>query len=89
MSSKDVTLTLRVKDAFKRDAGRGIARLDTKTMERLNIGAGDLIAIKGKRRTVAKAMPAYTEDKEPNVIRIDGATRGNAGVGIDDKVEVS
>ena len=89
MSSKEVTLTLRVKDAFKRDAGRGIARLDTKTMERLNISAGDLIAIKGRRRTVAKAMPAYMEDKEPNIIRIDGATRGNAGVGIDDKVEVS
>ncbi|MGQ9543495.1 MAG: CDC48 family AAA ATPase [Candidatus Bathyarchaeia archaeon] len=89
MSAKGVSLTLRVKDAFKRDAGRGIARLDTETMKKLDVGAGDLIAIKGKRRTVAKAMPAYTEDRDPNVVRIDGATRGNAGVGIDDKVEVS
>jgi len=88
-SSKRVSLTLRVKDALKRDAGRGIARLDTKLMEKLGVGTGDLISVRGKRRTVAKAMPGYAEDRDTSVIRIDGATRGNAGVGIDDKVEVS
>jgi transitional endoplasmic reticulum ATPase len=58
-------------------------------MKKIGVTTGDLISIKGKRRTVAKAMPGYKEDSEASVIRIDGSTRGNAGVGIDDKVEVS
>ena len=87
-SSKDI-LTLRVKDALKRDAARGIARLNIDFMKKIGVSTGDLLSIKGKRRTVAKAMPGYIEDSEASVIRIDGSTRGNAGVGIDDKVEVS
>jgi transitional endoplasmic reticulum ATPase len=88
-TSKRSPLTVRVKDALKRDAGRGIARLDTRLMEKLGVGTGDLIIIKGKRRTVAKAVPGHAEDKDASVIRIDGAIRGNAGAGIDDKVEIS
>ena len=87
-SSKDI-LTLRVKDALKRDAARGIARLDIDIMKKLGVSTGDLISVKGKRRTVAKAMPGYIEDSEAAIIRMDGSTRGNAGVGIDDKVEIS
>jgi transitional endoplasmic reticulum ATPase len=87
-SSKDA-LILRVKDALKRDAARGIARLDIDLMKKLGVSTGDLISLKGKRRTVAKVMPGYTEDEEAVIIRVDGSTRGNAGVGIDDKVEVS
>jgi transitional endoplasmic reticulum ATPase len=87
-TSKRSSVTLIVKDALKRDAGRGIARIDTKTMESLQVSSGDLISIKGKRRTVAKAMPGYAADRDSPIIRIDGATRGNAGAGIDDKVEI-
>ena len=88
-SSGKNSISLRVKDALKRDAGRGIARLDTRNMEKLGLSSGDLISIKGKRRTVAKAMPGYEEDREASVIRIDGSIRDNAGVGIDEKVEIS
>jgi transitional endoplasmic reticulum ATPase len=87
-SPKKTSQSLRVKEALKRDAGRGIARIDTKLMDKLGISTGDLISIKAKRRTVAKAMPGYSDDRE-SIIRIDGAIRGNAGAGIDDKVEVS
>jgi transitional endoplasmic reticulum ATPase len=89
MTSSKGILTLRVKDALKRDAARGIARLDIDLMKKLGASTGDLISLKGKRRTVAKVMPGYTEDEEAAIIRIDGSTRGNTGVGIDDKVEVS
>ena len=34
-SSGKNSISLRVKDALKRDAGRGIARLDTRNMEKL------------------------------------------------------
>jgi transitional endoplasmic reticulum ATPase len=88
-SSGKNSISLRVKDALKRDAGRGIARLDTRNMESLGLSSGDLISIKGKRRTVAKAMPGYEDDREASVIRIDGSIRDNASVGIDDKVEIS
>ena len=81
-------VTLRVAEAFKRDAGRGLARLPPQVMEKLNLSPGDLIEIKGKRRTVAKAMPSYPEDREKDIIRIDGTIRLNAKVGIDDKVEI-
>jgi len=79
---------LRVAEAFKRDAGRGLARLPPQVMEKLNLSPGDLIEIKGKRRTVAKVMPSYPEDREKDIIRIDGTIRLNAKVGIDDKVEI-
>ncbi|MEM3866705.1 MAG: AAA family ATPase, partial [Candidatus Bathyarchaeia archaeon] len=86
--SKEEKAVLRVAEAFKRDAGRGLARLPPQVMEKLNLSPGDLIEIKGKRRTVAKVMPSYPEDREKDIIRIDGTIRLNAKVGIDDKVEV-
>ena len=88
MNKDEEKAILRVAEAFKRDAGRGLARLPPQVMEKLNLSPGDLIEIKGKRRTVAKAMPSYPEDREKDIIRIDGTIRLNAKVGIDDKVEI-
>jgi len=77
---------LRVGDAKQRDVGRGIARIDQKTMRRLNISAGDVIEIVGKRTTSAIAWPAYSEDQSKDLIRIDGFTRKNAGVAMNEYV---
>ena len=77
---------LRVGDARQRDVGRGIARIDQKTMEKLGISAGDVIEIVGKRSTSAIAWPAYSEDQNRDIIRIDGFTRKNAGVAINEYV---
>ncbi len=77
---------LRVGDAKQRDVGRGIARIDQRTMQRLGISAGDVIEIKGKRTTAAIAWPAYSEDQGREIIRIDGFTRKNAGVAINEYV---
>ncbi len=79
---------LRVADAKQRDVGRGIARIDQKTMQKLGISAGDVIEITGKRTTSAIAWPAYTEDQNRNIIRIDGFTRKNAGVAINEYVMI-
>ena len=79
---------LRVGDARQRDVGRGIARIDQKTMEKLGISAGDVIEIVGKRTTSAIAWPAYSEDQNRDIIRIDGFTRKNAGVAINEYVIV-
>ncbi|MCK5593293.1 hypothetical protein KAI31_04270, partial [Candidatus Bathyarchaeota archaeon] len=58
-----VELQLRVGDARQREVGRGIARLDQRTMRKLDISAGDVIEIVGKRTTSAIAWPAYSEDQ--------------------------
>ena len=79
---------LKVADARQRDVGRGIARIDQKTMQKLGITAGDIIEIIGKRKTSAIAWPAYSEDQGREIIRIDGFTRKNAGVAINEYVIV-
>jgi transitional endoplasmic reticulum ATPase len=82
------SLTLRVGEAKPKDVGRGIARIDPQDMERLGADVGDVIQIEGKRRTVAKVMPAYPEDRGKSLIQMDGLLRGNAQVSLDEKVNV-
>ncbi len=79
-------IQLRVGDARQRDVGRGIARIDQRTMQKLGISAGDVIEIVGKRTTSAIAWPAYSEDQNRDLLRIDGFTRKNAGVAINEYV---
>ncbi len=79
---------LRVGDARQRDVGRGIARIDQRTMQKLGISAGDVIEIVNKRTTSAIAWPAYSEDQNREIIRIDGFTRKNAGAAINEYVVI-
>lgn len=85
--SKD--LTLRVAEAFSKDVGRGLARIDPADMKLLEADVGDIVKITGKRTTVAKLMPAFSEDRGKGIIQIDGIIRGNAQVSVDEKVKVS
>jgi len=79
---------LRVGDARQRDVGRGIARIDQRAMQKLGISAGDVIEIINKRTTSAIAWPAYSEDQNRDLIRIDGFTRKNSGVAINEFVVI-
>jgi transitional endoplasmic reticulum ATPase len=79
---------LRVEDARQRDVYRGIARIDQQTMQKLGISAGDVIEIVGKRNTAAIAWPAYSEDQNRDIIRIDGFTRKNAGIAMHELVVI-
>ncbi len=80
--------TLTVAKAYPNDAGRGIARLDPHTLMVLQLVPGDIIEIEGKRTTSAKVWRADRNDWEQNIIRIDGFTRQNAGVGIGDTIKI-
>jgi transitional endoplasmic reticulum ATPase len=82
-------LSIRVAEAVQRDAGRGKARLDDQTMRALNLVAGDVISLRGKRLTAAVAWPAYQDDQDRNIIRIDGLLRKNAGVAVNEEVTVA
>ncbi|MCX8150666.1 MAG: CDC48 family AAA ATPase [Candidatus Bathyarchaeota archaeon] len=86
--SENREVQLRAGDARQRDVGRGIARIDQRTMQKLGISAGDVIEIVAKRTTSAIAWPAYSEDQNRDIIRIDGYTRKNAGAAINEYVIV-
>ncbi|MGA9942189.1 MAG: AAA family ATPase, partial [Nitrososphaeraceae archaeon] len=82
--------TLKALEAYTRDVGRGVARIDYESMDSLSASTGDVIEIKGgKRRTVAKCLPLYPSDEGKGIIRIDGLSRNNAGVAIGDTVEIT
>jgi transitional endoplasmic reticulum ATPase len=77
---------LKVFEAYTRDVGRGVARLDYDAMDALDVSTGDVIEVKGKRRTVAKCLPLYPSDEGRGMVRIDGLIRNNAGVAMGDVV---
>ncbi len=87
--SETNSLTLKVAEATAKDVGRGIVRFDPGDFETLGVQVGDVITVSGKRRTVAKVLPAYMDDRSRGLIRLDGITRENAQVGIDEKVTVT
>jgi transitional endoplasmic reticulum ATPase len=57
-------------------------------MQKLGISAGDVLEMCGKRTTSAIAWPAYSEDQNRDILRIDGFSRKNAGVAINEYVVV-
>ena len=82
------TLNLRVSEALTKDVGRAIARLDPQDMSIMGVEVGDIVQIQGKKATVAKAMPAYPQDRGKEIVQIDGITRENAQAGLGEKVEI-
>jgi transitional endoplasmic reticulum ATPase len=84
------TISLKILEAYTRDVGRGVARVDYDALNSLNASAGDIIEISGgKRKTVAKCMPLYPADEGKGVIRVDGVGRSNAGIAIGDAVTIT
>ena len=86
---EDKILTLKVKEALSKDVGRAIARIDPEDMKELGLEVGDIIEINGKRKTPAKIMPCYAEDRGKKIIQIDGILRENASIGLDEKVKIN
>jgi transitional endoplasmic reticulum ATPase len=82
------TIHLRVAEAKHRDVGKRRARIESGSMHHLGIEPGEVIEIIGKRNTAVTAWPDDEEEKEIDVIRIDGQTRKNAGVGLNDLLAV-
>jgi len=75
-------LTLRVAEAQTKDVGRAIARIDPDSLKQIEAEVGEIIEIQGKRKTVAKVMPTYVDDRGKSIVQIDGLVRGNAQVSL-------
>ena len=81
-------ITLKVAEAIsQKDVGQGIARLDPKVIDSLNIHERELVEITGEKRTAAIALPSQT-DIGLGVIRIDGLVRKNSGATIGGEVQI-
>jgi transitional endoplasmic reticulum ATPase len=76
-------------EAYTRDVGRGIARIDYDPMDYLGATTDDVIEImeEGKRKTVAKCIPLYPSDDGKHIKRVDSLKRNNVDVVIGDTVK--
>ena len=72
----------------KDEAGRGIVRIDSEAMRKIGVREGDIVELEGTRKTAAIVRRAYPADIGLNIIRMDGITRKNAGVGVGESVIV-
>jgi len=82
---------LRIKDAFKEDAGRGIIRVDPDILDKLNLKVNDVIEINHpgtNKKTAALLSSGRQEDKGSKIIRMDPSERRNISASIDDFVEI-
>lgn len=79
---------LKVQKAMSRDIGRNIIRFEESFMKKLDIKAGDIIEIIGKKQSVGIAWPGYPKDNGLGIIRIDARLRKNTGTNIGDTVEI-
>ena len=79
---------MRVGEAKQRDVGKRRARIEPEAMEYLRVEPGDMVEIVGKQSSCAIVWPTDGDDKAPDMIRIDGQTRKNVGVAINDLVNV-
>lgn len=80
-------IQLRVAEAKHRDVGKRRARIDPEPMHQLGIEPGQVIELIGKRNTAVIGWQADDEQGR-DIIRIDGQTRKNAGIGIDDLLSI-
>ena len=79
---------MRVEEAKQRDIGKKRARIGPDAMDYLGVSPGDVIQISGKKVTCAIVWPSDEDEKYPDTIRIDGQTRKNVSVGLNDIVEI-
>ena len=79
---------MRVGEAKNRDIGKKRARIGPDAMDYLHASPGDTIKINAKNTTCAIIWPADEDEKYPDTIRIDGQTRKNLGVALNDLVEI-
>lgn len=88
MKTETQTLKLKVSEALSKDVGRAYARMGPEDLARIGVEVGDIIEVTGKTKAVCKAMPAYKDMRGQSQIQLDGLTRENAGIGLDEHVQI-
>jgi transitional endoplasmic reticulum ATPase len=70
------------------DIGRGIVRIESRTMRAIGVNPGDVIEIEGTRKSVAVVDNAYPSDIGLGIIRMDGLMRRNVGTSVGEGVMI-
>lgn len=74
-------MELKCMEAYTRDVGRGVVRIDYDTMDIMDISTGDFVEVKSrKRKVIGKALPLYPSDEKNEIFRIDGVMRKNLNI---------
>lgn len=82
-------ITLKVAETNPKFVGRGMALVDPKVMEELSLSTGDVLEVRAKnKKSYVLLWSSQRDDYDKKLIRIDGYTRNNIGIGIDDTVTV-
>lgn len=84
-------LKLRVKEGFKEDFGKGIARIDPEIFSEVKINTGDIVYITNintKKSTGTYIFSSDLRDKGSRIIRIGVNLRRNLQVAINDIITI-
>ena len=84
-------ISLKVSETNSRFVGRSVALIDPKIIEENGMNPGDVLELsnsKTKNKSYCLLWSSYPEDYGKETIRIDGYTRNNMAVGLDDIIEV-
>jgi len=87
-SHKATTIKMKVAECRIKDVGKKKAILDGISMEKLGVSNGDIIEIAGKKITTVSVFGFEAKSKKNSCIHIDGQTRQNAGISVNDYVLV-
>jgi len=87
--SKEKVIELRIDTARQRDVGKKIGRISKKHMKMIEIEVGDYIEVIGPRGSVVlQVWPAYPDDEDKDIIRVDGYVRESVGAAVGEYVKV-
>ncbi|MEM2140262.1 MAG: CDC48 family AAA ATPase [Nitrososphaera sp.] len=81
-------IMLKVAETNPKFVGRGMALVDPRVMNEMGLSTGDVLEIGDKKKSYVLLWSSQSEDYGKGLIRIDGYTRNNIGVGIDDSISV-
>ncbi|MDH3793729.1 MAG: hypothetical protein OER78_01485 [Nitrosopumilus sp.] len=84
----EIEISVEVQPEFPSDKGKGIARLDTDSMKRLDLSSGDIIEIQGQRKTYSKCLASPKENHACGILNIDGLIRSNARISIGNRIYI-
>ncbi len=79
---------LKVMEAMQDDVNKGIVKIDSNFMRHIGVNPGDVVEIKGERKTAAIVDRAYPGDIGLNIVRMDGNARRNARTSIGEIVTI-
>ncbi|MFW9895423.1 MAG: AAA family ATPase, partial [Candidatus Thorarchaeota archaeon] len=87
MTQERKTTKLRIERLEKSRSGRSLCYIDQDVMFELGLSTGDIIEIRGKKKTTGIAVSSAS-DRGKGIIRLDGLQRLNAGATIGEYVSL-